>query len=168
MLLTREHSRAKMAAGPVFSRGSMRQRHLRLLKLSVFLGFRWKFQPNSEAYSQPSLSESSGRCCGRFKKLADFPQHFLQLYFSPEKKRSKTEIRAKVTILLHRIFHYLCDQSTSWWSKEGITARKSYKLHQMRKADNFFNLNQLLFNFIPLTCFWYFSLFNILHFVFLN
>lgn len=59
--LTREHSSAKMAAGPVFSSGSIRYLHLRLLKLSIFLIFKWNL-PNREAYSQPSLSASSGRC----------------------------------------------------------------------------------------------------------
>lgn len=76
--LTREHSRAKMAAGPVFSSGSMRRLHLRLLKLSVFLGLRWNLQPKSEAYSQPSLSASSGRCCEHEHKLKSafhFPQN---------------------------------------------------------------------------------------------
>lgn len=59
---TREHSSAKIAAGPVFSSGSMRHLHLRLLKLSIFFIFKWNL-PNREAYSQPSLSASSGRCC---------------------------------------------------------------------------------------------------------
>lgn len=61
--LTKEHSRAKIAAGPVFSSGSIRRLHLRLLKQSVFFCFRWNLRPNSDANSQPSLSASSGRCC---------------------------------------------------------------------------------------------------------
>lgn len=62
--LTREHSRAKMAAGPVLSSGSIRQRQRRRRKESVFRCLRWNFQPNREAYSHPSRSDSSGLCCG--------------------------------------------------------------------------------------------------------
>lgn len=64
-LITSEHSKEKMAAGPVFSNGSIRHLQRRRRKESVFLCLRWNFQPNKEAYSQPSRSDSSGRCCRR-------------------------------------------------------------------------------------------------------
>lgn len=62
---TRAPSRANTAAGPVFSNGSMRRRHRRRRKASVFLYSRWNFQPKREAYSQPSPSASACLCCRR-------------------------------------------------------------------------------------------------------
>lgn len=94
---TREHSRAKMAAGPVFSSGSMRHLHRRLRKLSIFFIFRWNF-PNREAYSQPSLSASSGRCWKRSAKtgmrLAS-RFRFLELYCHLAASRGNNTPQAK-------------------------------------------------------------------------
>lgn len=60
---TRAPSRANTAAGPVFSKGSMRRRQRRRRKASVLRYSRWNFQPKSEAYSQPSPSASACLCC---------------------------------------------------------------------------------------------------------